>query len=1127
MVKSLLALISRSPWLLSSGLVCCVLFVIWFVSPHVVIAGTHPFQGMGIRLLLISVMVLVSLAKMMVDFLIKHRENAWAQVATNLICVKNYAKQFVSNFVGYARYRSNNIKHAWHRDCENRKLKKLPIYLVMGPHRSGKGTLLSNSGLRQLSSKQYGRQAEILVQQFDSFYWFFTDAALFIDIGHYQREQDNTQLLSLIRYLKKNCKAKPLSGVVLSFSILELILAKHEHRQLAIKDFTDQIKLLYKGLRTPIPVYTALTKCDLISGFTEFFSDLSKEELMQVWGISFPLKEASNVKNLQFIFDKEYPRLISRLQQRSLYALDICKNQVSRGLIFEFPQQMQIFRQPLYTFIAELFATLPQTDMLHLRGIYFTSAEQDGDPYDYLVHAVGRRFNLQPHQRSAQYQHKESYFIYHLFQDVMLSESSVLGFSIRAKRLKHFFYRLMWVVLPGVLVFGSWAVHYAYGNQEKMVFDINNALDNYHHAMNKLATDDESIVATLDSLNALRDAQRRAVRHSSSLLYASYSLVSNTHLALVRSLHQLYLPRIAANLEYLLIHRPLDTNTLYATLKGYLAFSPSQDTAGGAIVAPMRIQWASEFRVQPVILKDLNYYLDQSSHLNIDALPLNHPLINKIRFQLQQVVPSRRAYALLSVKSMAGDVPDLVFSSIVGQRFKSIFSIPSDADIVPALYTQKGYVNIFDKEYHGIARQVFKDNKAIGLPAQSGRSQSYDQIDEEMIHDYDSAYLASWKKSLDQIHVINISSMQQASDVFSLLGSDASPLTKMLNIIYDNTQLVSGDSLTVSKHYEAVNRFLENSMGRSSLAKLVASCQDLSAHFDQLSHSATINKDAFNFVKDYMSHSSNNSLRQLSIIADHSPMPIKRWLTELTDQAWSVLLSHAMMYIDRQWQHDVYQYYQLHVIGRYPVYLSGHRSLSINGFNEFFGVKGKLQKFFNAYLKYFIDSSTSHWKLKRINGHGLMVGSDTLHLFQSLVRIQDLYFDSESGQAKWDFSITPDQLDNQASFMQLTLGGQVLHYAHGPQKPMFLSWPFDINASQAKIIVSDFSSRRTVVSEYGPWSIFHLLQHGLIHVLGDQSGYRFSLVLGSHQLVWRIKTDAPIGVLTLSDFRHLHVPNKL
>ena len=404
---------------------------------------------------------------------------------------------------------------------KHHQLKKTPWYLLLGSPKSGKKHFIENSGLRFVKPIYYGRQAQSLIQQFNHLHWYFSDEAVFVDPSEYDENASLSIDRKLIRYLRKQRCRKPMSGIVFTFSLPELILVTHQNRRHFLKTFADQIKNLYQTLKTPIPIYLVFTKVDLISGFSEFFSDLSKEDLSQVWGITFPLKNASHIGSLSAFFQHEYHQLVVRLQQRVLWSLDIEKTQQNRNLIYAFPQQMQLFEKPINTFLNEFFSMLSLHHIIQMRGVYFTSAQQEGQAYDFFLHAIGKHYNLTSNYRISQENLSESYFIQNLFYDVIFSEHAILGFSERTQDMKRWLYRSIAVGAPFCVIFALFAFHFAYKAATIQANLMAAHLQEYHDAMQKLSPSD-----TESALNALHQAEN-TIRHSSgwtNILFAMHAL---------------------------------------------------------------------------------------------------------------------------------------------------------------------------------------------------------------------------------------------------------------------------------------------------------------------------------------------------------------------------------------------------------------------------------------------------------------------------------------------------------------------------------------------------------------------------------------------------------------------------
>jgi type VI secretion system protein ImpL len=1110
-------------------LILFILLLVWLISPYIHISGSAPFTSVGVRSFL-SVLIIGGYAlKLARQWFYKNQGQSIEKITTNWDEFKVWKLEFISKMKQKTGDNIIDFKERWQNDKQRRQLKKAPWYLVMGSPKSGKQHLIGNSGLRFLKPEYYGRQAVNLMKQFSDLRWHFTDEAVFVDVTQYD-ENANLQLdRKLIRYLRKRRRNKPISGLVLSFSLPELILATHQSRRNFLKSLADQINNLYQILKTPIPVYLVLTKADLISGFSEFFSDLSKEELSQVWGITFPMCDSSNVNSIQSFFQKEYSQLLARLQQRVLWSLDTEKLQQSRNFIYSFPQQMQLFLNPINTFLGELFAMLPRHHVLQMRGVYFTSTHQEGQPYDFFLHAIGKRYNLNSNYRISQENHEESYFVQKLFYNVIFDEHQALGFSERTQRLKKCMYRSAWVGVPLFVILGFSAFQSAYKTSQLKARLVSNNLQQYQLAVRKVPETDIDISHTLSSLNALRRAEQIYSENIgwSALLFVSHIMSSGTKSAVNRSLRTLFLPRVAANLEASLQHGRMGINTLYATLKGYLAFSPSSYTEPTAIRAPMEIEWSKIYQGNPQIQRSLRYYLKRSSNLELDELPLDSVIINRVRLELQQILPQRRAYALLTIKALASDLPSISFSSVIGDDFSHVFVKKTSMVALPALYTNLGYEKVFLLNYETITRQVSDDNKEIGLDANQNNTQSYSQIVSEIRHDYNSNYLKAWNDSLSNLSIVPFHSNIQALTVFDTLSSDHSPLTKLLTVISDNTQKVNGKNLAVASHFSKMNAFSQAGITGSDLANTLEVFQNLRDYFAKINAAANPNKAAFDSAVEYMKGDSDNPILKLSEIARSAPQPLKGWMKQLADNSWECVLQGALRQINSSWHATVMSEYQGHIAGRYPLDPHASTQLSIDGFQRFFSENGVLDTYFCQYIMPFVNTNALPWKLYALNGHSLGLSSGNLSIFEKMRKIQSLYFSKKTKQPKLRFSVVPVGLNEHMSMVRLTMGPASLIYEHGPQRPVSVSWPFDENNLSSKLVMADFSGHNQVKSSYGEWSLFRLLDQAKLSSVPHGDGYLFSVEMSHHAATFKIISDASIQAFNLRPIKNFWLPQYL
>ena len=92
------------------------------------------------------------------------------------------------------------------------------------------------------------------------------------------------------------------------------------------------------------------------------------------------------------------------------------------------------------------------------------------------------------------------------------------------------------------------------------------------------------------------------------------------------------------------------------------------------------------------------------------------------------------------------------------------------------------------------------------------------------------------------------------------------------------------------------------------------------------------------------------------------------------------------------------------------------------------------------------------------------------------------------------FDITPETLDSGAKQVTLELGGQVINYAHGPQRAISVTWPGATGMDSARLVFDPPpSSGAPVLSATGPWALFRLFDQGTLQQAGSSERYTLTL----------------------------------
>jgi type VI secretion system protein ImpL len=315
----------------------------------------------------------------------------------------------------------------------------LPWYLIIGPPGSGKTTALRNSGLEfpHLAGGNRGVRGIGGTRNCD---WWLTNEAVLLDTaGRWStQEEDHDEWLGFLGMLRKYRKRKPLNGIIVTLSVVELAEASSEQLTEIAKRMRERVDEAMAELKMALPIYVLFTKCDLMSGFVETFGSLSKDERSVVWGFTVPLKEDGNPGAL---FEEHFEELLRSLQGFCVGRLDEERQLEKRHKVFGLPQQLGELDRCFTDFINQLFAENVFSDTPMMRGVYLASGTQEGRPFDLILQRLASAYNL--HGLAEQEHHVEpkGYFLRDLFQKVIFADRDLaLRSEAERKRQRNVYY---------------------------------------------------------------------------------------------------------------------------------------------------------------------------------------------------------------------------------------------------------------------------------------------------------------------------------------------------------------------------------------------------------------------------------------------------------------------------------------------------------------------------------------------------------------------------------------------------------------------------------------------------------------------------------------------------------------
>jgi type VI secretion system protein ImpL len=320
-------------------------------------------------------------------------------------------------------------------DGESRYVHELPWYVFIGAPGSGKTTALVNAGLNFPLKGAGGDPALAGVGGTRNCDWWFTDEAVLLDTaGRYTTQESDLEAdaaawQGFLGLIKRFRPRRPLNGALVTLSVSDLMLWSEDERRRYAWHVRSRVAELYERLGVRFPVYLLVTKTDLLAGFMEFFGELDAEARKRVWGLTFEISgDGFLIGTPGQRFAAEFGELERRLYAEMLGRLQEERDLQRRAAAYRFPQEFHGVGPLIEQFLDSAFLGVPGAPEPMLRGVYFTSGTQEGNPIDRVLGTLARSFKL---ERTAgpvlAAGSGKSFFLTRLVRDVIFAESGLAG----------------------------------------------------------------------------------------------------------------------------------------------------------------------------------------------------------------------------------------------------------------------------------------------------------------------------------------------------------------------------------------------------------------------------------------------------------------------------------------------------------------------------------------------------------------------------------------------------------------------------------------------------------------------------------------------------------------------------
>ncbi len=1050
-------------------------------------------------------------------------------------------------------------------------LYELPWYIIIGPPGSGKTTALVKSSLDFPLAEQFGKGALQGVGGTRNCDWWFTNEAVLIDTAGRYTTQDSHRVIDssawegFLNLLKKNRRRRPINGAIIAISLQDLLFQTDEERVMHAKTIRTRIDELMDKLEIRFPIYLMFTKSDLVSGFSEYFEDLSKDEREQVWGVSLPnAANASDGPDFEYL-DEGLLKLIERLYERVLWRVQQETDMKRRTAIQGFPQQMENLKFIIDSFIKQTFIKNRYHFQPYLRGIYFTSGTQDGNPIDRLMTSVSSNFGFSREVAQSTLQHGKSFFLGHLFQKVIFPESELVGTNRRYETIFRWLQHTSYVgiIILGLILFFIWLGSIT--RHEMFMSEVEGYVTEFNVENKRLTAWNKDLRSVLPTLNVLAkasivyDKEQHPWLTGLGLYDGNVDSAADT--AYAKQLKLLLLPRLIYDLELFLKkgHRGGD---LYNTFRTYLMFNKVEHIDNDLIIDWFKSTWLKRLQGEATARQQLEQHLRNLLALDLKPTKLNNKLVSQTRSLLLRVPVSKRVYSRIRTNPEYTQKVDLL--NQFGLTVRAAYKVENNANSalnMPLLFTHEAYSNIdFSVESPIIAsilneRWILSDNKSARVDFVKD---DLNDISKKVKAHYLTDYADSWQRVFNELKIVKFSDLKQASEILTSFTDPVySPLLSILQVSRENTQLTTAlfsnladdklaDNKTkssaflksklagnkVDRAFRELNKLLRETGKQPAPINIVMQKIQLLRDFiGEVNLSPDPSKKAFEIAKARYMSGAGNAITALRLYAKNSPQPLKRWLTSLADETWKVILMSAHQHVNAEWKTRIYNQYRNALAGRYPLSKSSMNELAIYDFSEFFKPNGIMDQFFITYMKPFIITNKA-WSNRFVDKFSLGLSKQAIYQVRKAQNIKNIFFRNNPAVPSITFQLKPYRMNKKDARFTLEIGNKRIVYNHGPKFWKSVTWTGNDENTRARIIFEDLEGGLHTKIFDGNWAWFRLQDKAKLTKSRQSNVYfvTYSVVKdglnkntkSNHSIVYQIKAKSvnnPFNSNLLSSFK--------
>jgi len=1032
---------------------------------------------------------------------------------------------------------------------------QLPWFMVAGPSKSGKTSLLLSAGL-DFQALPSQRRAELnVIRPTNDPVWRVTDSAINIDTaGRYQSEgQDRDEWPALIELMKKLRRSRPLDGLVIAVDATRVLRAGDPEIEQQAKILRARLDEAIERAEARFPVYLVFTHLDSIGGFNEFFKPFNIEERSQVWGATIKIEQSQNAHAL---FDAEFDLLCEALMRRRLVRLGLAAAPSEQLRVFNFPLSFAESRRKLGLFTSALFRPNPFSESPLLRGFYFTSSAADQKPAAPAQSAVAKpgaataplSKPAAPSEEKAEEAKvaARGYFTERLFKDVLLRDKD-LAQSFLLNRKKPLPVRNILASAAGAALLTlavGLAVSY-FGNRSLIddarerglrVEEINRA------DAGKDLTKKTPVDAAVE-LNALEDLRKVLVEldeydKASPPLRLRFGLYSGDDVNdYLRAIYfdaidrRFYKPVVAAIERDLRAMTgaaqppegaqdsgsPGDLSRHYDLLKTYLMLSNVDKVEPAFLQNQLADYWKKSSpgpELELLSEEQLKFFARQAARDDASHYRPDDRLVADARRKLQAYPAADRLFKQL-ISGIDAKVQPVTIEGIVRDRGRGVLA---GSYAVPGSFTIRGYHDHWVKAVESATDEISKDDWVMGPEATATRDQSGDISRLQSM--YFREYTMQWQKFLKGISVRQFKTRSDAVEALRALSASDSPMELLMIEVKRNTDLAAapegqglwgwitgifssdsekqGGTTEVEKEFGPLFTFVsaEDKKERVPISEYRAT-------LDQLLRSLEVKSDdqLAQAAKSLLTGKDEVGLQKAEQELSRSLDPFKtagardaaRLLAQPLDNLRAMLYGGGYEQIDRAWREQLYAKARA-LESAFP-FADSSSETPVTDLARFLNPSnGQLAVFFNERLASSFEEAQGKWVLKETGA--VKLSDNFVGYLNNARELRDALFPGGGAQPEVSYEVKLQPVSG--ADVRVEIDGTSVETRGTSVQAAKFTWPARAGTSGARILVLK-NGQQAEASFPGEWGLFRMFASGRPTTSGDNQ-FQLTWSVGSAQV---------------------------